>query len=435
MSAPTAKAILMQEVLALRARLDNVKPFSMHMPMVMAAAISPSAMTAIEQHVRDYCLRLRDVIDLFLEWMKGPEGLETSPALVQRRLTGLRLKFTAMLSRFDIFAEAITQRSEHDHGVWLAGLDVLAEDALYFPKMPYRIPPVVCYLDRGIGAAIRRIQTPLPGGLSNPVTIIKVPRERMIGSGIGASIVHETGHQAAAFLDLVATLRNEIGIRRDELSDDSEVVNSLIRWMPEILSDFWSVGKLGISATLGVMTVISLPPVFVKRVIANSSHPTPWVRVKLSAAMGNELYDHPQWAHFGGIWEELYPLVDGASPHNNLLRRYEAALPVLAKIIANHRPPILRGRSLREIMPVADRGPQILKQHFQKWRRDKRSILDDKPTLVMAVMGQAKFDGCLPAYDESRMLNSCLRRWAMRRALDTGTRCVLGIQNAISDKS
>jgi hypothetical protein len=52
---------------------------------------------------------------------------------------------------------------------------------------------MVCYLDRGHGAAIRRARTRLPGGKSNPVAVIRVPRERMISHGIASSLIHEVG--------------------------------------------------------------------------------------------------------------------------------------------------------------------------------------------------------------------------------------------------
>jgi len=430
MIARTAKALLEHEAYALRARLDSVKPFSMHMPMVMAAAISPTAMTAVEQHVRDYSRRLRHLIDTYVRWLRSPEGQAATPAAAQRKFASLRLLFAGMLSQFDIFAEAITQRSEHDYGVWLSGLDVLAEEALTFPGAPYQAPPVICHLNPSMGGAIRRIRTPLPGGTANPVTIIRVPRERMIGSGIAASIVHECGHQVAALLELVEPLRTEMRDRAMEISDDPHVVSSFLRWLPECISDFWSVGLLGIAASLGVMTVVSLPPVFVVRVEQNGSHPTPWIRVKQSAAMGNELYPDLQWAKLAAVWEQLYPLSSPDDPHVERLRRMERALPAVAKIIADFRPPSLAGRSLREIVPSATRRPMNLRRRFESWKSDGKRILADDPTAVFAITGQAKFDGRLPTQEESRFLNQCLRRWALRRALDTGARCA----NSITSK-
>ncbi|MGH9840790.1 MAG: hypothetical protein ACREEM_18590 [Blastocatellia bacterium] len=124
-----------------------------------------------------------------------------APANAHRRFTLLRLRFNLALSQFDIFADALTQRSEHGTGVWLAGPDVVAADALALPEEVYRpagSPGLLCYLDRGHGAAIRRARTRLPGGGENPVAIVRVPRERMVGSGIASSLIHEVGHQAAA---------------------------------------------------------------------------------------------------------------------------------------------------------------------------------------------------------------------------------------------
>ena len=44
-----------------------------------------------------------------------------APAVMQRRFTMLRLRFIVTLTQLDIFADAITQRSEYETGVWLAG--------------------------------------------------------------------------------------------------------------------------------------------------------------------------------------------------------------------------------------------------------------------------------------------------------------------------
>ena len=93
----------------------------------------------------------------------GRDGLREEQ---QRRFVLIRLEFNDVLSQFDLFTEVITQRSEHETGVWLSGLDVLAADALRTrpPRAGLEPPPVVCYLARGPGAAIRRARTRLPGG-------------------------------------------------------------------------------------------------------------------------------------------------------------------------------------------------------------------------------------------------------------------------------
>ena len=51
------------------------------------------------------------------------------------------------------------------------------------------------------------------------------------------------------------------------------------------------------------MGVVSLPRPFVFRPNTDDPHPTPWVRVKLSCAIGEKLFPHPQWARLAALWE------------------------------------------------------------------------------------------------------------------------------------
>src|SRR5215475_9436592 len=255
---PIAFRLLDEEVRALRTRLDRVKPFALLEPMVPAANLFPNAQSAIEQTMIEGRRELRRLIDGFLAWLRQARAT-ARPAQAQRRLSILRLRFHAVLNEFDMFSEVITQRSEHDNGTWLSGLDVVAADALTLPGSFYRLPPIICYLERGPGAAIRRARTRLPGGRINPAAIIKVPRERMVGSGIGSSLVHEAGHQGAALLDLVVSLRPVLqGLQRDG-APDRDLWGMWERWISEIIADFWSVARVGITATLGLIGVVSLP--------------------------------------------------------------------------------------------------------------------------------------------------------------------------------
>jgi hypothetical protein len=81
---------------------------------------------------------------------------------------------------------------------------IAATDAIQYCL---RAAAVICYLARGPGAAIRRARTRLPGGAPNRVAIIRVQRERTVGHGLASSLIHEVGHQGAALLCLVESLR------------------------------------------------------------------------------------------------------------------------------------------------------------------------------------------------------------------------------------
>ena len=217
----------------------------------------------------------------------------------------MRLRFNSVLTHFDLFDNVITQRSENQTGVWLSGLDVASADALRLRGKFFEPPAVICYLDRGTGAAIRRARTRLPGGGVNPVAIIKVPRERMIGAASRPLLVHEVGHQASALLGLVESLRSAVREMSRDNPHDAPAWRLWERWISEIVADFWSVARVGIGATMGLMGVVSLPRAFVFRLDPRDPHPMPWIRVKLSVALGHALYPQPAWEQLGNLWESL----------------------------------------------------------------------------------------------------------------------------------
>jgi hypothetical protein len=416
-----ARRLLAQEARGLRTRLARLTPFALRVPMV-AAAVSVRAQDAIERFLAVGRERLRRSVDRYLRWLQGP-GREATPAEMQHRFTMVRLRFNVILEQFEIFSSALTQRSEHGTGVWLAGLDAVAADALQLEGRYYRAPPVICYLDRGIGAAIRRARTRLPGGDLNPVAIIRVPRERMVGSGIASSLIHEVGHQGAALLEVLPSLR--AALRQSTPSEPSHrhAWSLWHRWISEIIADFWSLATLGIGATLGLMSVVSLPRFFVFRTSDDDPHPIPWIRVKLSCAMGRVLFPSPQWSELERLWNELYPSAWLDPLRRAELDALEETMPTFASLLAAHRPPATRGRALAEALPVAGRQPAHLTQLLRAWTERPSLMKAAAPSLVFAVLGQGRADGTVGPEEESRALAGLLTDWALRNALLTSAEC------------
>ena len=417
-----ASLFLDQEARALLTRLERVKPFSLQMTSVLAAAVSPGAQTAIESYLAKGRCALRELVLRFIRWLRTADGQAAAPAAAQSRFTILRMRFNAILSQFDIFADALVQRSEHDYGIWLGGLDAVAADALELPGY-YETPPVVCYLDRGHGAAIRRARTRLPGGGENPVAIIRIPRERMVGSGIASSLVHEVGHQASALLGLVNSLRPVLIGMQQKGGREQVAWQIWERCISEILADFWAVAKVGVAATTGLMAVVSLPRAFVFRINLNDPHPFPWIRAKLSCALGRALHPHPQWDRLEALWESLYPIAGLDEERTRLIGILEQTLPSFVALMVNHRPRALRGSSLGEALSVAERQPDRLAALHEEWKRAPRRMQTAPPTLAFAVIGQTRAEGKISPEEESRLLADLLTYWALRGTLDMSELC------------
>jgi hypothetical protein len=419
---PDASAwqVLEHEARALLQRLSRIKSFALQETMVPAAALSVEAQAAVERHMARTIHRLKQRVLKFIEWIGSSEGRHVPAHEAQRRFTLLRLRFNAVLSHVDIFSEAISQRSESESGVWLSGLDVVCRDALVLPGF-IEPPPVVCYLARGAGAAIRRARTRLPGGGENPIAIVRVPRERMISSGLASSLIHEVGHQGAALLDLVASLREAlrkpapsgIGVRAWERFG---------AWISEIVADFWSVAKLGITSTAGLLGVVSMPAAFVFRDVPGDPHPIPFIRVKLSAAIGNALYPDPQWARITELWSSLYPVAGLEAERRGLFAELEGSAPAFSEFLVSHRPRRLGGRMLGEALGSADRMPERLLTLFEQ-RRSVAKLTQLRPSLAFAVIGQARSHGLVTPELEGDLLAELLRRWAWRATVDASEVC------------
>jgi hypothetical protein len=418
-----AAQYLEQEARSLLTRLERVKPFALQETMLPAAAPSPAAIVAIERFLVGGRYQLHQEVLEYIGWLQA-EGQRAGAAEMQRRFTTMRMRFNDVLSQFDLFSELITQRSEHETGVWLSGLDVLAADALSLPGPYFDAPQVVCYLARGPGAAVRRARTRIPGGGDSPVAIVRVPRERMVGHGVASSLVHEVGHQAAALLDLVPSLR--AAVRREIEAAEPEQVPAWRmweRWISEIVADLWSVGKLGVASTLGLIGVVSLPAWAVFRISTDDPHPVPWIRVRLSCVLGERLYPDPQWRRLSALWEALYPPTKLDEQRRALLDGLEATIPRLVEVLAEHRPAKLRGRSLSEVMPLAERRPDQLAAYHEAWRRRPEQLREAPPSLAFAVLGHARIRGRLAAREESRTVSDLLTYWALRSTLDIAEIC------------
>jgi hypothetical protein len=139
--------------------------------------------------------------------------------------------------------------------------------------------------------------------------------------------------------------------------------------------------------------------------------------------MGLALYPHAQWDALVKLWESLYPLAGLDEKRRTVLSSLEASIPELVQLLVNFRPKALRGKSLKEVMPLAERHPSSLSAYFQAWAASPEKMRTSPPSLVFAAIGQAKISGKISPEAESSLLAGLLSYWAMRSALDTSAIC------------
>lgn len=409
-----AATFLELEARALLTRLDRVKPFALHEVMVPAANISPAAQAAVDRYLAQGRRRLRVLVTRFIDSLNGAAASRASPAEMQRQFTVLRLRFDTELRKFDMFNDALSQRSEREIGVWLAGLERVAEDALALRGHIESVPPVVCYLDAGLGAAIRRPHTPLPGGSLNPVALIRIPRERLVTKASG-SLAHECGHAIDAQLKLVGSFRRMLQARQQNGGAAARSVWQHWKgWLSEIVPDSIPVSLLGVASVLGAINVFSLPRAFVFQVSPDDRHPPPATRVTLLCALGKALYPSAQWDGLSRLWQSLYPTNGLPEATRALFQRLEASIPDFVSALLEHRPRGLGGEPFGTVLRAPERQPAQLSAYYKQWRSTPAQMFRAPPTLALAVIGQARAQHKITPEQESDLVARLLTHWALR---------------------
>ncbi len=410
-----AKEFLISESKSLLIRLEEMKPFELTMPMVRSASVSSHALKLITQLLDRGKSELRNGIRQFITFLKSEEANNSTEENLQTRFTVLKLRYNQILDQLDIFADVMSQRSEHEVGIWLSGLDVLAEDGLKIGSEYYEAPSLMVYLDRGHGAAIRRARTRLPGGDENPVAVIQIPRERMVGNGIASSLIHEVGHQGAALLDLIPSLKGDINKVKQETGVNHTAWKYYERWISEIIADFWALAQLGISSTIGLMGVVSLPSYFQFRFDLADPHPAPYIRVMLSCTFGRKLFPDEQWDNLWKLWESFYPHDKLPKEQVLILNQLGNEMDRFVDLVINNKPESLKGKRLIDLFQIQDRQPKTFREAYQTWKRNPYLIDRTSPIIVFAILGQAKADQAVSSSEESHLLKRQLNRWASQR--------------------
>jgi hypothetical protein len=239
----------------------------------------------------------------------------------------------------------------------------------------------------------------------------------MVGSGIAASLFHEVGHQAAALLDLVPSMRKVLQARQLQSAHDRLAWSIWERWISEICADFWAMARLGAGATMGLFGVLSLPRVFVFRTSLDDPHPFPWMRAVLSCAMGRALFPQAFWNRIDATWRCFYPVEGIDAKTKAVVDALLETMPEFVSILVNHRPPKLQGKTIPEALRAAERSPAILEGLFERWNSESGAMHRVPPSLALAVLGHARATGQLSPEGESSRVLSLLRGWALRRSL------------------
>jgi hypothetical protein len=226
-------------------------------------------------------------------------------ARVRHALLALRQRYVRVETVVAFFADAVATRSTSRLGAALRGLDALAVDSMERVLRPLGIdvPPVLTYLDKGLGASILRSGARLWDASLSPVAAIKVTHHNLWQP---TSLVHETGHQVAHLTGWTAELAAAM---HDLLAPEAPLAAVKWRdWASEVAADVYAFALLGYAPLPALATVVdgTTPAVF--RMLPADPHPFGWVRVQFNATLCRSWFGPGPWDRMARVWARRHPL-------------------------------------------------------------------------------------------------------------------------------
>jgi hypothetical protein len=275
---------------------------------------------------------------------------------VRSRLHRFRGRYLQAETVLEFYGHAIRSRTTTRLGELLRACDLLSRQSMAAPLAPLRItpPPVLVYLDRGLGASILRAGLRYwDGGSLSPSAAIKVTRFNLFRQ---TSMLHEAGHQIAHLTgwndELRAALRR--GVR------DAAVAELWGGWATELGPDLIAFAHLGFGAVAALHDVLAGDAARVFAHPIGDPHPIAWLRILIGVEMCVRYYGAGPWDALRQALLTTYPIAAAPTSAAGLLERSVAQLPRIVEIGLGERMRAFGGRALSDIVDPLRVSPTAL---------------------------------------------------------------------------
>lgn len=358
------RAQLVRQILHWSEAIDRMEDFSV--------AASPAAWDALERYVgvalrasmaesverlRARCAALR----VSCARARTPEDLRA----LRRRLVAFRIRYTAAETGLDFYVDALNTRATPTLGAYLRGCDVLAtksmERVFRRLKNPPPVPPVLTYVDKGLGASILKSGLRLwdPASESR-VAAIKIARHNLLRP---TAIGHEAGHQVAHLLRWTPELRLHL---QDRLGRVHPRLGSVwASWASELAADAIGFVHAGFGGVAALHDVVSGDTAGVLRLRPRDPHPISWIRVLLGVEMCRRFFGVGPWEGMRAAMLIAHPVEQAEESTGALLRLSAAALPTVVEVLLEQRMRAFGGQSLADLVDPTEVRPDAL-EHLER---------------------------------------------------------------------
>lgn len=259
----------------------------------------------------------------------------------------------------DFYGDAVNTRTGHRIGAILRACDLLAFRSMLpvLERLGRPVPPVLTYLDKGMGASILRAGIRLwsPGSLS-PVAAVKITRHNLLRP---TALIHETGHQVAFSLGWNDELARSLHAAARPAGE--RAAELWAQWAQEVAADVYAFAHTGYASVAGLHDVVAGESSTVHTSPGGDPHPAAYLRVLLGTAMCREWYGAGPWDAMEVAWRSSYPTVHAPADWRPALEASERVLPALARVCLRQPAHALGGHPLTALVDPGPCAPAALR--------------------------------------------------------------------------
>ena len=284
---------------------------------------------------------------------------ETSLRGIKRGLIQLRDRYLKTEETIHFYTVAINSRTTPNIAALLRACDILCARSMQELLRPLGkdTPPVLTYVDKGVGASILKAGLRLWDGNISHVAAIKITQHNLFRP---TAIIHETGHQVAHILNWNEELSVALNSR---LNQHSKIVGAVFAgWSSEIAADAFAFVHTGFASVAALHDVVSGTPQAVFAYHQHDPHPISYLRVLLNIEMCRQFYGNGAWDDLEAAFKNDYDVNLVNFPSVGLIKLCVKALPDAAHLILKSPFHCFANRPLSQIIPPNKASPQALEK-------------------------------------------------------------------------
>jgi hypothetical protein len=225
-------------------------------------------------------------------------------------------------------------------------------------------PPPFCYMKTGFAPATIRRGIPVRklGKQLNPFPLVQLPYHRLVNPWTLGAVMHEVSHNLQSDLGLSKDVPRQVGLRLLNAGMPRAVASVWVRWNREMFADMSALLLGGPEVVGSLMDVIGRAPEAVFAFRATGPHPTPYLRLLISAEMLRRMGFEREAEQYARAWTRIYPNPHAGSIPRAVVKSFPKACRLAVDTMCFRPFPSLGNKALAQVIRFGKKDQQMIEE-------------------------------------------------------------------------